>query len=299
MTKRNLEEQKKATAIRNILKGDNFSRKQFKDHWNDKDCFSLGVITNPYIIQHDYDHTRFTSWWNEWRWDGEYMSNLFIEIISKHGDFSYKVFPEGILEHLPDTVTNNIHFARAAAEHGINEYGSYIGEEIMNYPEEVICAAGRPGFYWVQSWFRRFQEEKHYEVQFSSRYEHLIGNPEAVIQAIENRAMESGDVPYILRRTNKKVAAAVIRNHQAFWGIPKAFLDDIPFALDCLGDNPNDNLSYHLGRHLSYRIRKLIGYHEGVPCLKTLLSYIHLAETVPEKNHVDSSTQPTARVNKI
>lgn len=299
MTKINLEAQKKVTAIKNILKGENFSRQKFKDHWNDKELFSLGVITNPYIIQYDSDRLRFTSWWNEWRWEGEYVSELFIEILSKHNDFNYKVFPEGILEYLPDSVTNNIHFARAAAEHGINEYGDYIGEGITEFPEEVICGAGKPGFYWVQSWFRDIQDKKYYEIQFTPQFEDFVANPDLALQAIENCTVDQYKVPYILRRTNKKIAAALIRRHQAFWGIPKAYLDDIPFALDCLGDNPSESLSHSLGKHLSYRIRKMIGYHGGVQCLKSLLSYIHLAETVPEKTYVDSSTKPTAGVNKI
>lgn len=299
MTKRNLEAQKKATAIKNILKGENLSRQKFKDFWNDKECFSLSAAINPYIIERDHYQGKFTSWRKEWRWDEEFVTNLFLAMLEKHTNYYHSIFPSDLLAHLPDSVTNDIHFARLASRRYINLYQNYMGDFVENLNEFPWEPQDRNNSV-LDRWIVNAYKEKHFEIEITPQFEYLVANPEYTLQAIENGTLDLANVPYALRRTNKKIAAAVIRHHRDFWGIPKAYLDDIPFAIDCLGDTPDNILSDDLERHLSYRIRKLVRYdEENKSCLKSLLSYFHLAETVPEKTHVESSTKPTARVNKI
>lgn len=295
MTKVDLAAQKKQTAIRNITNGENLTRIKFKAYWNDKEVFRLGVVKNPYIIELDWYETIFTDWWNNWRWDEQFVTELFLDILENHENFYNRRFPTKLLDQLPDSVRNDPWFARLASRKNLHHYERYVGEIVENI-DEFPWKPGDKDNHLLDMWVMNAYKEKFFEIEKTPAYEQLLANPERTIQLIESKAVHIGDVPYALRRSNKKVAAAIIRTEQSFWGIPKSFMDDIGFVLDCLGANPSDNLIYHVSNNLSYRIRKIVGSRDLLPTLQTLHGYNQLKAEVMEKNHVDPSTKPKARL---
>lgn len=295
MTKADLIAQKKQTAIRNINSGENLTRKKFKDYWNDKECFRLGVVTNPFILQLDWNFNRFTMWRDQWQWDEQFVTSLFRDTLEHHDQFYNWNFPSNLLDQLPDSVRNDPWFARLASRKNLHQYERYVGEIVENLDEFPWKPEDRDN-YLLDKWVMNAYKEKFFEIEKTPAYEQLLANPERTIQLIESKAVHIGDVPYALRRSNKNVAAAIVRTEQSFWGIPRSFMDDIGFVLDCLGAKPCDNLIHHVSNNLSYRIRKIVGSRDLLPTLQTLHGYNQLNAEVMEKNHVDPSTKPKARL---
>ena len=295
MTKVDLAAQKKQTAIRNITNGENLTRKKFKAYWNDKEVFRIGVLKNPYIFEIDWDETIFTDWWNHWRWDEQFVTELFLDILEKH-EYRYSSnLPTKFLDQLPDTVRNDPWFARLASRKHLRNYERYVGEIVENLDEFPWKPEDKDN-YLLDMWVMNAYKEKFFEIEKTPEYEQLLANPERTIQLIESKTVHIGNVPYVLRRSNKKVAAAIIRTEQSFWGIPRSFMDDIGFVLDCLGANPSDNLIHHVSNNLSYRIRKIVRSRDLLLTLQTLHGYNQLKAEVMEKNHVDPSTKPKTRL---
>lgn len=294
MTKADLIAQKKQTAIRNINSGENLTRKKFKDYWNDKECFRLGVVTNPYILQLDWNFKRFTMWRDQWQWDEQFVTSLFRDTLEHHDQFYNWNFPSNLLDQLPDSVRNDPWFARLASRKSLHQYERYVGEIVENLDEFPWKPEDRDN-YLLDKWVMNAYKEKFFEIEKTPAYEQLLANPERTIQLIESKGVEICNVPYALRRSNKKVAAAIIRTNQSFWGIPKSFMNDIGFVLDCLGANPSDDLIHHVSKNISYRIRKIVGSRDLLPTLQSVHGYNQLNAEVMEKNNVDPSAKQKTR----
>jgi hypothetical protein len=215
--------QSKDTALKNIKPGVNFTRAVFEDYWNDKDCFRLGVINNPYIIQHDsFDRDKFTSWWSTWRWEGSFVTELFLEII-KSKKWHQVMFPEGILEYLPELVTTDIQYALLAAGQGVDDYGLYMAKELQTNAaiEQLGYQLNNPASYsqpndWVA-------------------LNRLFADPYSAVQLFEvNGLVFEQAIPYEVRKKNSQVADTFERAVKNEKLIPQEFCNDIDSVIECL-----------------------------------------------------------------
>lgn len=296
MTKADLTEQKKQTAIRNIAKGENFTRKKFKAYWNDKECFRLGVVTKPHIIDFDIEKTMFENWWKSWRWDEEFVTELFFEILKKHNTFLFDMFPDSILEQLPESVTNDIGVAKHAAIKGVTEYFDHLGPNITDTQHEIkpeyrqntiFCHWLDNCNFWNQTDFVKTPE-----------WEMYAADPDLAARDIENGPQNECCVPFTLIRASKRLSAIYVRSKTRILAVPRSYFGDIDFVCDCLGPNPSPELIGLVFRRLPYSTKKFIGMNDPVRALKVLQNLNHLTD-LPESIHVDSPTKPAPRVNKI
>ena len=245
---------KKDTALKNIKPGSSFTRAIFEDYWNDKDCFRLGVISNPYIIQHDsFDRDKFTSWWSTWRWEGSFVTGLFLEII-KSNKWQHVMFPEGILEYLPENVTSDIQYALLAAEQGVDDYGLYMEKALRT--NAVIEQHG----------YQLNIPATYSEPKDSDALNRLFADPYSAVHLFEVNGLVFGQaIPYEVRKKNSQVADIFDHVLKSEMRIPQEFCNDIDLVVDCLG--PLATIEEMRAR-LFDRLRQIVPEHAVLEFLK-------------------------------